>query len=140
MEITLFILGAAIGWVITHVYSNKATSEQIELFNKLSGEVRQIILADTRSIFSVPELNAALTEKTFDFANPGPLSYKVCPSCGKPELDRIIYWTDELDYDSNEFYHKIKCRSCNWEKQIVANEILSGCDSWALAPHPTFAK
>jgi len=66
MEIILLLIGALIGWAITHIYSNKSSSEQTKLFNKISVEVREIILTDARSQLSIPELNSALLEKTMD--------------------------------------------------------------------------
>ena len=70
MEILLFLLGLVLGalasWRITHIYYKKSSVDQNALFNKLSKEVRDVILNDNRNKLSVLELNELIRGKTID--------------------------------------------------------------------------
>ena len=110
MEIVLLILGAAIGWLVTYIYSCRSSQEQSRLFNKLSSELRQVILEDKRKSLSVSDLNELLTNKTLDTASPEPLPYLRCPKCGSQILKRKQYYDSSNDTVS----YNISCKECSW--------------------------
>jgi len=66
MDVVSLLLGAALGsffsWLITHVYYEKSSKEQITLFNKLSSEVRKAILKNPNDILRHEELIKILEE------------------------------------------------------------------------------
>lgn len=121
MDIISLIVGAIIGalssWCIAHVYYVKSNKEQQKsfkeqqyLFNKLSEDVRLIILSDKRESLSIIELNELLAKKTItDFPKGDPLPYKACPKCGAKELKR-----GEL-ISNDENYYIIQCQNCAWQ-------------------------
>ncbi len=126
MQIVLLVVGAAIGalasWAVTHAYHMRAAREQRLLFAKLSKEVRDAILADTRVGLSVTELNQLLAAKTIDPADEGPLPFVACPKCGSEDLD---YGGDvEVDVDSHGLmtgtpYDTVRCNACGWYRTEI---------------------
>jgi len=110
MEFLLLILGAFLGWLVTHIYARRGGKEQAELFHKLSSELKNVILEDKRESLTVAELNILLTQKTIDSASPEPLPYKRCPKCGSDHLARKQYYDSSNDTVS----YNIACTSCKW--------------------------
>ena len=110
MEIALLIIGATIGWLVTHIYSVRNGREQKAVFNKLSSEIRQIIFEDKRASLSVAELNQLLTERTVDGESQEPLPYVRCPKCGSDDLKRKQYYDSSNDTVS----YNIRCEECRW--------------------------
>jgi hypothetical protein len=113
MEIVLFVLGAILGglisWGIAHTYYAKSSRDQKAVFNKLTKEVRSIILQDKRESLTVQELNELLEKKTIK--NPigdDPLPYKACPKCGSENLRRGELFTQD------DSYYVIQCADCQW--------------------------
>ena len=123
MEIVFFLLGLFLGvlvsWGIAHAYYKKSSIEQNKLFNKLSKEVRDAILADNRDKLSILELNELIRDKTIDAHVGESLPYIACPRCGSEDLERT---TDvEVEYgpegpESGIPYDIIRCKKCNWTK------------------------
>jgi DNA-directed RNA polymerase subunit RPC12/RpoP len=110
MEIALFILGALAGWLVTHIYAVRSSQEQTQLFDKLSADIRQVILQDTRESLTVAELNRLLTQKTVDAASPEPLPYIRCPKCGSESIKRKQYYDSSNDTVS----YNVRCPDCRW--------------------------
>lgn len=123
MEIVLFLfgllLGGLISWGITHAYYNKASHDQNLLFNKLSEEVRDAILNDSREKLSVLELNELIREKTIDGDIAEPSAYTICPRCGSENLQmssdaEVGYGGDGPELEC--LYDMVRCKKCNWTK------------------------
>lgn len=109
--VTGLVLGALASWMITHNYYRRSSADQKRLYEKLSAEVRDAILDDSRESLSVRELNQLLDDKTVDSeAVDAPLPFKACPKCGSQELDR----RDVTDYEHDEMYFYIECKQCKW--------------------------
>jgi hypothetical protein len=110
LEIGLFLVGVIVGWLIQHIYSARSAKEQRELFQKLSSEIRDLILADPREKLSVAELNQLIDERTTDPTHEGPLPYVACPKCGSTNLERRA----SLDAEEDEMYYIVGCKDCGW--------------------------
>ena len=79
------------------------------LFNKLTEEVRGIILTDKRETLTVKELNELLEKKTIkNHVGGDPLPYKACPKCGSEKLLRDTQITQD------DIYYVIQCKDCKW--------------------------
>lgn len=114
------VAGGLISWLITHSYHLRNSKSQNDLFDKLSDEVRTIILADKRDNISIPELNKLLREKTIDKTSVGALPFKACPTCGSSSLE---FDTAILDVDEDPdgmggvsqapiFVKEVSCKTC----------------------------
>jgi hypothetical protein len=135
MEIILLFIGAGLGWVITHNYSAKASSEQSKLFEKLSDELRDIILTDSSKKLTVLDLNNILNDKILDKNDEGPLNYKLCPKCGSKNLSKVIYYEDIYSDWDNHF--TIECQECKWTKSINAHyKSFPMYSHWKMLEHP----
>jgi hypothetical protein len=114
MDVTFIaglILGALASWGITHCYYKRSSVDQERLYGKLSAEVRNAILEDSREKLSIPELNQLLDDKTIARdASGDPLPFKACPRCGSEDLER----KEMLDEDHDEMYYAIWCKHCGW--------------------------
>ena len=92
--------------------------EHIELFNKLSKEVRTIILEDKRDSLSVKELNELLTKKTIDLKSTKLFPYKCCPKCGSENIEEFDdFLGADVDSDGLAIPYWIKaieCNNCGW--------------------------
>ena len=123
MDFTYFFLGALITLVVSHLYFKRSGKEQFLIYNKLSDELKKIILNDQREKLTVKELNELLKEKTIDPNSKEIFPFKCCPKCGS---DNIVHDTDHIvDVDVGDFgepmpyatpYKKIYCYDCSWEK------------------------
>lgn len=123
MELFLFIFGLVTGGVIslciTHIYYRKSTHDQNTLFNKLSEELRNLILHDHRDRLSVMDLNELIQKKTIDTEIGEAIPYIACPRCGSEDLKRSS--DVEVDYDLEGpilagHYDIVQCRNCGWTK------------------------
>jgi predicted RNA-binding Zn-ribbon protein involved in translation (DUF1610 family) len=123
MQILLFLLGLVLGaltsWGITHTYYKKSSVDQKALYNKLSKEVRDAILNDSRDKLSVLELNELIREKTIDEEVGEAIPYMACPRCGSEDLERTL--DAEVDYGPEGpelagHYDIVRCKKCDWIK------------------------
>jgi len=115
MEIVLLVLGAIVGglisWGIAHTYYAKSSQDQRTIFNKLTKDVRSVILKDKRESLSIRELNELLEKKTIKKpTSDDPLPYKACPKCGSENLKR-----GEL-FMQDDSYYVIQCADCQWNE------------------------
>ena len=136
MEIILFlsglICGGLISWGITHAYDKKSSKERDALFNKLSEELREVILGDEREKLSVLELNELIREKTIDEEVGEAIPYyKACPKCGSEDLEK----TSEAIVDGDRegislagYVDFVHCKKCGWEKNLSLGEEYSRGD------------
>jgi hypothetical protein len=110
LEIGLFLAGVLVGWAIQHLYSARSSKEQRQLFEKLSSELRELILRDPREQLSVAELNQLIDDRTIDPTREEPLPYVACPKCGSADLQK----RESLDAQHDEMYYTIGCKRCGW--------------------------
>ena len=114
MDITFIgglFIGALASWGITHWYFKRSSPDQERLYGKLSADVRQAILGDSRERLSVPDLNQLLDDKTIDPTATGdPLPYKACPKCGSFDLQKGEHMNPKRD----DLYYVIECKQCGW--------------------------
>jgi len=110
LEITLFFAGVIVGWAIQHVYSARSSKEQRALFEKLSSELRDLILEDPREHLSVAELNALIDDRTIDPTGNDPLPYIACPKCGSSDLKK----RESFDAQHDDVYYTVRCKACGW--------------------------
>lgn len=62
MELLLFFGGAAISWLLCHIYYRKSSKDQVAVFNKLSEDVREAILRNPNDVIRHDELMRILDE------------------------------------------------------------------------------
>lgn len=115
------ILGGIITWIVAYIYYKRTFRDQEKLYSKLSSNLRDWILADTRRHLSVTDLNDLLEEKTVDPESDYPFPYKACPKCGS---ENIYQDTDiEADVDIGDggdilqtpiYYKALQCDDCGW--------------------------
>ena len=113
MEIVLFILGVGLGWLITHIYYKKSSSEQVIIYSKLSSELKDTILRANSKNLTVAELNELIEQETIDYDDMkegDPLPYKACPKCGSKNLKKGEY----VDGKHDELYYVVTCEECKW--------------------------
>jgi hypothetical protein len=110
LEIALFIAGAIVSWLIQHLFSARSAKEQRVLFNKLSAELRYLILKDPREQLSVAELNELIEQRTVDPTSREPLPYVACPKCGSSDLQK----RESFDALHDETYYIVRCKTCGW--------------------------
>ena len=110
LEISLFVLGVVVGWGIQHLYSRNSSKEQRLLFDKLSSEMRELILQDPREQLTVAELNELIDDRTYDPTQGGPLPYVACPKCGSTDLQK----RESFDAREDELYYTVGCKACGW--------------------------
>lgn len=123
LEIKLITTGSFLTWIITHFYHKINTKNQNDIYNKLSTDFKDIIIADKRDSLSIIEINNILREKIIDDNIEGPFQYKKCPRCGSENLNRETDY--EVDINTGDFgepvydgtpYQIIECRDCDWKK------------------------
>jgi len=121
MELLIGIVaGAVASLIITHLYFAKGSRDQTALYNKLTEEIRGVILADKRASLSVRELNELLSALTIDPAAAGPLPYKACPRCGSISIQHDVDALVDGDASDGMFvlehypYKIVRCTSCDW--------------------------
>lgn len=116
------ILGGLVSWAITHAYHVRASRDQKTIFNKLTRDLRELILQDKRAHLSVSELNAILKDRTIDTSSDDSLPYKACPKCGSDNLNHSEDYDVEVEVgDSGDPIHSatpygvIECEDCGWK-------------------------
>jgi hypothetical protein len=115
------LLGGIITVVVAHLYYRQSYRDQELLWGKFSDELRELILSDTRSRLTVPELNDLLREKTIDPHSDRPFPYKVCPQCGSEniiedvDIEADVEPGDDGEAFSTPIYFKaLRCDDCGW--------------------------
>jgi hypothetical protein len=58
--------GGIITWLVAHVYYRKANEDQNQLYNKLSVDMRSIILQDSRPKLSIRDLKESMAQITIE--------------------------------------------------------------------------
>lgn len=106
------ILGGLVSWLITHVYYVKSGRDQRIIYDKLTTDVRNVILQDQRDKLSVPELNALIDQRTIDPDANHPLPFVACPKCGASNLQR----QQAIDERHDEMYYIVNCPKCAWHE------------------------
>jgi len=129
MEPMFFIgllVGALISWGIAHAYHRKASRDQRKIFDKLSSEVREVILSDKRESITVAQLNELLRKKTLDESSDDVLPYKVCPKCGSENILRtndfivdVEPGDDGMPFHTAAPYKTIECDDCGWKDDEI---------------------
>ena len=124
------IAGGLVSWGITHWYYLRANQNQKLVFDKLSEELKSLILADKRSNLSVKDLNALLRDTVIDESSSDPLPYKLCPKCGSaniyPSKDVIVdteMGDDGTSHHRATPYKTIQCWDCGWRDDEIARDV-----------------
>lgn len=118
MELILFaaglILGGVISWIITVVYHRKSSTVQELLFNRLTIEVREAILSDTRQKLTASELLELFNKKIInaDIKEEG-YPYIACPKCGSEHIEKGQGMNSIFD----GAYDWVKCEACGWSER-----------------------
>ena len=117
------IIAIVVTWVFAHIYYKLSSREQTRVYNKLSSDLKECILADARQRLSVSDLNEILSEKTIDGDSDDPLPYKACPVCGSDNIYRDKELLDvivDADDDGSGFSQTpvlceaMRCEDCGW--------------------------
>jgi hypothetical protein len=129
VDLLIGILGGGLcSWLITHVYYRQANQDQNAVFNKLSLEVRNAILDDTRTSLSIKDLNELIRERTIDSTSSDKYPYLACPRCGSEDIERgqdaIVdgEWDDGAGLLVHYPYDFVKCRTCDWSKSDLDHD------------------
>ena len=114
-NIVYTLLGAMLGWVISHLYAEHSSKELNLQFENVVGYLQRIEdrirpvqpqLAD--------EISKALKTHTFTFAEPGVFGeIDPCTHCGQPAL-KFTNWGNGPLGQSNAWY---QCSNCNYRSQ-----------------------
>jgi len=117
------IFGAIIAWSIAEKYYKRSNIDQSILYNKLTEDLRKIILADKRDLLTIKELNDILKERVIDGQSLNRFPFKLCPKCGSENICRD---TDVIvDYDRGDggepvpsatSYEIVGCNDCGWRR------------------------
>lgn len=123
------ILGGLISWAITHRYYVRSGRDQKAVFNKLSSDLKELILSDKRDSLSVADLNDLLRKRVIDRASHGPLPYKVCPKCGSENIfgskDFIVdaeLGDNGMPFHTATPYKTIECDDCGWKDDEITKD------------------
>lgn len=123
-------LGGLVSWFITHMYFIKTGKDQKTLYNKLSNELRDLIISDKRDSLSVQDLNERIRGRVLDYNSNNTLSYKACPKCGSENIYNDIDYIPEVEegddgtlYQIGTPYDTIKCMECGWRDDEIKREI-----------------
>ncbi len=118
-------IGIVVGWLITHVYSAKASkSMQAENerlaadLSRIGGELSQLEIIKRKleggaitHDEAAREIILALERGALKPSGLHPLSFRHCPECGGAVDEKLIW---ETPYgDGGEV--SIKCKDCRWE-------------------------
>ena len=126
MELVIGVVGGAVAsFLITHAYYVRSTKSQKEVFEKLSEDLRTIILGDRRESLSVKELNELIRKHTYDPEADERFPYRACPKCGSQELymdvDTVVdgEMDDGIPVLTATHFDKIVCDTCGWSKSVL---------------------
>ncbi len=124
------IIGGLISWGITHWYYVRSAEDQRLVYDKLSSEIKGLILADKRANLSVRDLNELLRRLVIDETSSDPLPYKVCPKCGSeniyPSTDFIVdseMGDDGMSYHTAAPFKAIECEDCGWRDDEIGRDV-----------------
>lgn len=123
------ILGGIITWVITHIYYKRSRRDQNAVSDKLSLELKRLILDDKRKSLTVTDLNELLRDKVIDRTSSETLPYKVCPKCGSENISRSTDFIvdEEAGDDGGTFqtaapFGIIQCLECGWRDDEIERD------------------
>lgn len=123
-------IGGAISWAITYWYYVRSERDQKAVYEKLSSEIKEVILSDKRESLSVQDLNALLRKRVIDRKSTDSLPYKVCPKCGSeniyPGKDYIVDigpGDDGMPFQTATPYKTIECYDCGWRDDEIKRDI-----------------
>lgn len=116
------IIGGLISWAITHIYYEKSSKDQKIIYDKLTEDIRNIILEDKRSSLSIKELNELIHKKVTIEGSNDKYPYKFCPKCGSESINR--YTDHVVDGEMNDGepsysatpFEVVECKSCGWKE------------------------
>lgn len=124
------IIGGLLSWGITHWYYVRSSRDQTSLYNKLSSELKGLILADERSNLSVKDLNELLRNTVIDETSTDTLAYRICPKCGSENLWRSNDYIVEVEmgdegmpFETATPYKTIECDDCGWRDDEITRDI-----------------
>ena len=125
--VTGLIMGGLISWVITHIYYNKSSQDQRNIYNKLTEDVKSMILEDKRESLSIKELNELINKKATIEDSDDIYPYRYCPKCGSEDISR---YTDhvvdgEMEDDIPSYtatpFEVVECKQCGWQESELAD-------------------
>jgi len=123
------ILGGLTSWAITHWYYVRSGRDQKSIFNKLSSDLKELILSDKRASLSVADLNDLLCERVIDRTSDEHLPYKVCPKCGSENIFRSKDFImeaepgdDGMPFHTATPYKTIECDDCGWKDDEITKD------------------
>ena len=123
------LIGGLISWGITHWYYVRSSRTQQTVFDKLSSELRDMILADKRSNLSVKDLNELLRDTVIDKTSTDPLPYKLCPKCGSENIYRSKDFIVDAEMGDGGIpfhtatpYKTIICDDCGWRDDEITRD------------------
>jgi len=124
------VLGGLVSWAITHRYYIRSGRDQKAIYEKLSADMRSLILADKRASLSVEDLNALLRERVLDDSSTETLRYKACPKCGSenvyPNRDYLVdveAGDDGMPVHTATPYKTVECMDCGWRDDEIRSDI-----------------
>ena len=119
MELFIGIVaGGLMTFITTHLYyrAQKRNDEKLaeNVLNKLSPELKKIILDQNIKNISVKGLHKILDDKIIDkkeLEKGNPMPYKACCKCGSKNL----FFNEATDNKLDEVYYFVKCKDCGWQ-------------------------
>jgi len=123
------VLGGLVTWIISHVYYVISNKEHRQIADKLSSELKELILSDRRAHLSVAELNGILRERTLDPNSRNTLPYKACPKCGSENIFRSKDFIVDTELGDDGMpshtatpYGTIQCEDCGWRDDEITRD------------------
>lgn len=120
-------IGAAISWLLTHVYHLRADRDQKAIYDKMSQELKSAIRDNHRGNLTVADLNDLLKKQTVDETTADKLPYIACPRCGSRQIERLQKAI--VDFDAGDDgepcpsgfpYEAVRCLACDWHTSELA--------------------
>ncbi len=104
--------------LISSIYHRKSSKDQKRLSEKLSEEVKAMILESKKDNLTVEELNELIHEKTIDPKSEDIFPYKACPNCGSENIKRYGDGFAEFNGSMEIFtpYEVVECEECEWKR------------------------
>ena len=123
-------LGGLATLVIAQWYYVRSSRDQKTICDKLSSELKIMILSDKRVSLSVRDLNALLRDRIIDSQSTDLLPYKACPKCGSgniyPNKDFLVdaeSGDDGTSFHTATPYRTIECEDCGWRDDEITKDI-----------------